>query len=318
MVIEPDAQQRFAAFEVGPTEPRELVEFGSPGEPDRVACGDAIDELAALADGALAAIYIDPPFGTGLVQRGRGHAYADRADDPDAFVAWLGPYLAHCRRVLAATGSLFVHLDYRAGHYVKVALDQLFGRDQFVNEIVWCYAVGGKGRRGFGRKHDTILWYARSADWAFYPDAVRVPRRGGSHMRVVDGVQEKTDRKTGRVYRYPVAAGKVPEDWWSDIETLNHSDRERIGWPSQKPERLVERILRAVTVPGDRVADWFAGSGTTAAVAQRLGRRFLSVDREPDAFELCLARLTQQGRRLAEQGTPPPPIQVVRANNRRR
>ncbi|MEO7730426.1 MAG: site-specific DNA-methyltransferase [Kofleriaceae bacterium] len=283
-----------------------------------MACGDAIDELAALADGALAAIYIDPPFGTGLVQRGRGHAYADRADDPDAFVAWLGPYLAHCRRVLAATGSLFVHLDYRAVHYVKVALDQLFGRDQFVNEIVWCYAVGGKGRRGFGRKHDTILWYARSPDWAFYPDAVRVPRRGGSHMRVVDGVQEKTDRKTGRVYRYPVAAGKVPEDWWSDIETLNHSDRERIGWPSQKPERLVERILRAVTVPGDRVADCFAGSGTTAAVAQRLGRRFLSVDREPEAFELCLARLTLQGRQLAEHGTPPPPIQVVRANNRRR
>jgi DNA modification methylase len=315
MATDGEAQQRFEAFEADPVE---LVEFGARGAPDRVVCGDAIDELTALADGALDAIYIDPPFGTGLVQRGRGHAYADRADDPDAFVAWLGPYLAHCHRVLAATGSLFVHLDYRAVHYVKIALDQLFGRDQFVNEIVWCYAVGGKGRRGFGRKHDTILWYARSTDWAFYPDAVRVPRRGGSHMRVVDGVQEKTDRKTGRVYRYPVAAGKVPEDWWSDIETLNHSDRERIGWPSQKPERLVERILRAVTAPGDRVADWFAGSGTTAAVAQRLGRRFVSVDCEPAALDLGLARLTQQGRQLAEQGKPPPPIHVVRANNRRR
>lgn len=315
MATEGEAQQRFEAFE---TDPIELVEFGARGAPDRVACGDAIDELTALADGALDAIYIDPPFGTGLVQRGRGHAYADRANDPDAFVTWFRPYLAHCRRVLTATGSLFVHLDHRAIHYVKVALDQVFGRDQFVNEIVWCYAVGGKSRRSFGRKHDSILWYARSANWAFYPDAVRVPRRGGSHMRVVDGVQEKTDRKTGRVYRYPVAAGKVPEDWWSDIETLNHSDRERTGWPSQKPERLVERILRAVTVPGDRVADWFAGSGTTAAVAQRLRRGFVSVDREPAAFELCLARLTQQGRKLAEQGKAPPPIQVVRANNCRR
>ena len=113
------------------------------------------------------------------------------------------PILEHSRRVLAPHGSLFVHLDYRAVHYVKVALDRLFGRDRFVNEIVWCYAVGGKSRRGFGRKHDTILWYARGDDWAFYPDAVRVPRRGGSHMRLVDGVQEKTDRKTGRVYRYP-------------------------------------------------------------------------------------------------------------------
>jgi len=296
----------------------EIIDFGRAGTPDRLVCGDARDELAALGDGLLDAIYIDPPFGTGVIRHGRGHAYADRADDPDAFVAWLDPYLEHSRRVLTPTGSLFVHLDYRAVHYVKVALDHLFGRDQFVNEIVWCYAVGGKGRRGFGRKHDTILWYARSLDWAFYPDAVRVPRRGGSHMRVVDGVQEKTDRKTGRIYRYPVAAGKVPEDWWIDVETLNHSDRERTGWPSQKPERLIERILQAVTVSGNRVADWFAGSGTTAAVAQRLGRGFLTVDREPGAVDVCRARLTSQGRRLAMQGTPPAPLHVDRGNNRRR
>ena len=237
------------------------LEFGGPGDrvPDRIVCGDALAQVAKLADGALDAIYIDPPFGTGIMRLGRGHRYADRADDPDAFVAWLMPLLEHSRRVLADHGSLLVHLDYRAVHYVKVALDRLFGRDRFVNEIVWCYAVGGKSRRGFGRKHDTILWYARGDDWAFYPEAVRVPRRGGSHMRVVlDGgapVQEKTDKKTGRVYRYPVAAGKIPEDWWADVETLNHSDRERNGWPSQKPERLVERILRAVTKPGDRVAD---------------------------------------------------------------
>lgn len=296
--------------------PAELRSFGRDGAPDRVACGDAADELAALADGVLDAIYIDPPFGTGIVQRGRGHAYADRADDPDAFVTWLEPTLVHCRRALAASGSLFVHLDYRAVHYVKVALDRLFGRDRFVNEIVWCYAVGGKSRRGFGRKHDTILWYARGPNWAFYPDAVRVPRRGGSHMRVVDGVQEKTDRRTGRVYRYPVSAGKVPEDWWSDVETLNHSDRERTGWPSQKPARLVERIVRAVTQPGDRVADWFAGSGTTAAVAQRLGRSFITTDLSPAAIEVCASRLTLQGQQLAEQGTPPPPLLIERAKHR--
>ena len=295
----------------------ETIAFGRTAPPDRLVCGDALATLAALADGALDAIYIDPPFGTGVVRHGRGHAYVDRADDPETFVAWLQPILEHSRRSLAVTGSLFVHLDYRTVHYVKVALDRLFGRDRFVNEIVWCYSVGGKSRRGFARKHDTILWYARSAEWAFYPDAVRVPRRGGSHMRVVDGVQEKTDRKTGRVYRYPVAAGKIPEDWWTDVETLNHSDRERTGWPSQKPERLVERILHAVTVSGDRVADWFAGSGTTAAVAQRLGRGFLTVDREPAAVELCLARLTHQGRQLAAQGLPPAPIHV-RGNKHRR
>ena len=293
-------------------EPIERIDFGAAGPADRLHHADAIAIAGTLPDASLDAIYIDPPFGTGAIRQGRGMRYADRADDPDAFVAWLMPYLEHSRRTLTAHGSLFVHLDYRAVHYVKVALDRLFGRDRFVNEIVWCYAVGGKSRRGFGRKHDTILWYARSDDWAFYPDAVRVPRRGGSHMRLVDGVQEKTDRKTGRVYRYPVHAGKVPEDWWTDIETLNHSDRERTGWPSQKPERLVERVLAAVSQPGDRVADWFSGSGTTAAVAQRLGRRFLVVDREAEAIAVCKKRLIEQGRALVTRGTPPPPIEILR------
>ncbi|MEO6774255.1 MAG: site-specific DNA-methyltransferase [Kofleriaceae bacterium] len=276
---------------------------------DQVIHGDAFEVAAGVADGSLAAIYIDPPFGTGAVQRGRGHSYVDRADDPEAFVGWLSPLLVECRRTLATTGSLFVHLDYRAIHYVKVELDRLFGRDRFVNELVWCYAVGGKSRRGFGRKHDTILWYANGPDWAFYPDAVRVPRRGGSHMRVIDTaegpVQEKTDKKTGRVYRYPVAAGKVPEDWWTDIETLNHSDAERTGWPSQKPERLIARILEAVTRPGDRVADWFAGSGTTAAVARRLGRGFVVADREAAAVAITKTR-------LASQACSPSSTEIVR------
>ena len=262
-----------------------------PEQQDRVIHGDAFAIAAAEPAASLEAIYIDPPFGTGAIQHGRGHSYADRADDPAAFVAWLSPLLVESRRTLVPTGSLFVHLDYRAVHYVKVELDRLFGRERFVNELVWCYSVGGKSRRGFGRKHDTILWYARGPDWAFYPDAVRVPRRAGSHMRIIDGVQEKTDKKTGRVYRYPVAAGKVPEDWWTDVETLNHSDAERTGWPSQKPERLLARILGAVTQPGDRVADWFAGSGTTAAVAQRLGRRFVVVEREAAAVGLIETRL---------------------------
>jgi DNA modification methylase len=297
---------------IAPTHEIERIEFGREAPADQLVHADALSFAGTVPDHSLDAIYIDPPFGTGTVRLGRGHRYSDRADDPDAFVAWLSPVLEHSRRTLAAHGSLFVHLDYRAVHYVKVALDRLFGRDRFVNEIVWCYAVGGKSRRGFGRKHDTILWYARGDDWAFYPDAVRVPRRGGSHMRLVDGVQEKTDRKTGRVYRYPVQAGKVPEDWWTDIETLNHSDRERTGWPSQKPGRLIERVLSAVTRSGDRVADWFSGSGTTATVAQRLDRRFLVVDREAQAVSVCANRLIAQGRELALGGAPPAPLEILR------
>ncbi len=269
---------------------------GAAEPADALVAGDSLPLAQAFAGGALACIYLDPPFGTGVVRRGRGLDYRDVDGEPESFVRWLSPWLAASRDALSATGSLFLHLDYRTVHYLKVELDRLFGIEHFVNELVWCYSVGGKSRRGFGRKHDTILWYARSKDWAFYPEAVRVARRGGSHMRVVldehgQPVQEKTDRKTGRVYRYPVAAGKIPEDWWVDIETLNHSDRERNGYPSQKPERLLERILAATTAPGDWVADWFCGSGTTAAVARRLGRRFVVSDREPAAISLTAARV---------------------------
>ncbi len=285
---------------------------------DLLVHGDSLTLAQAWQPASLACVYFDPPFGTGIVRRGRGHDYRDVDDDPEAFTAWLSPWLAASRDALRPTGSLFVHLDYRTVHYVKVELDRLFGRERMVNEIIWCYSVGGKSRRGFGRKHDTILWYARGPEWAFYPDAIRVPRRGGSHMRVVydeDGqpVQEKTNRRTGRVYRYPVAEGKIPEDWWTDIETLNHSDRERTGWPSQKPERLIERVLRATTAPGERVADWFSGSATTAAVALRLGRSFVAGDREAAAIALAKERLRAQGVELIAAGASPPPLELWRA-----
>jgi DNA modification methylase len=283
---------------------------------DRLVHADNLSVMAELADRSVDLVYIDPPFATGTVRRGRnGARYPDRSGDPEAFVAWLAPRLAESRRLLAEHGSLFVHLDYRASHYVKVALDRLFGRARLVNEIIWCYSVGGKGRRSFGRKHDSILWYARGADYTFYPDAVRVARKPASHMRVVRGpdgepVQEKTDRRTGRVYRYPVAAGKVPEDWWVDIETLNRGDEERTGWPTQKPERLLERIVAAASAPGARVADWFAGSGTTAVAAQRLGRRFIAVDCELEAVLLARHRLAIAGAALVAGGRPPPDVAV--------
>jgi len=300
------------------------IHFGGshPDEPDRLICGDNLPVLAGLDDGQLDLIYIDPPFGTGKVRRGRAieasgdtATYRDVPNDPDGFVDWLAPRLAHCRRALADHGSLFVHLDYRAVHYVKVALDHLFGRSRFVNEIVWCYSVGGKSKRMFGRKHDTILWYGRSADYAFYPDDVSVPRKPNSHMRVVrteDGelVQEKTDRKTGKVYRYPVNRGKVPEDWWTDIETLNRSDKERVAWPTQKPERLLERIIRGASAPGDTVADFFCGSATAAVVAQRHRRRFIAVDSEADAIICAADRLEQGGNELTAAGTPPPDMVI--------
>jgi DNA modification methylase len=290
--------------------------------PNRLIRADNLPVLEAARDATWDLIYVDPPFGTGAMRRGgpqrasgRRAAWQDVADDPEAFVDWIEPRLAHCRRVLASHGSLFVHLDYRSVHYVKVALDRLFGRARCVNEIIWCYSVGGKGRRSFGRKHDSILWYARTGDYAFFPDAVRVPRRSGSHMRVVEGpdgqlIQEKTDRRTGKVYRYAVNAGKVPEDWWTDIETLNRGDRERTGWPTQKPERLLRRIIGAASGPDAIIADLFCGSGTTAVVAQRMGRRFVAVDIEASAIRCAAERLELCGRDMARAGAPPPDLVV--------
>lgn len=261
-------------------------------------CGDNLAVLGRVAAGAVDLCYIDPPFATGVARKSRaGHAYDDRTPGGlEAYLAMLRPRLAEIHRVLAPHGSLFVHLDWRAAHYVKVELDRLFGPDRLVNEIVWCYSVGGKSPRAFGRKHDTILWYARGPAYRFFPEAVRIPRRPGSHMRVepdADGrpVQVKRDARTGKLYRYPVHAGKVPEDYWTDIETLNRSDRERTGWPTQKPEALLERIILAASAAGALVADFFCGSGTTAVVAQRLGRRWLAVDSSRDAIKLARARL---------------------------
>lgn len=294
------------------------IGFGAPASvpPNRLVHGDNAQVLPSLRSDSVDLIYIDPPFGTGTVRRGgRGDngtalSYTDVPDDPAAFVTWLAPRLIESRRILAPRASLFVHLDYRAVHYVKVYLDSLFGRECFVNEIIWCYSVGGKSRRTFGRKHDTILWYAKQKDYAFYPDAVRVARRGGSHMRVVKGpdgtpVQEKTDRKTGKVYRYPVSAGKLPEDWWADIETLNRGAGERTGWPTQKPSRLLERVINAVTIPGDTVGDWFSGSGTTAAVAQSLGRRFVAVDASGEAIACAARRITEAAQTADSKSAPP-------------
>jgi DNA modification methylase len=292
------------------------IQFGNDSKPpNRLVCGDSALVARSEPEQSLDLVYIDPPFGTGTVREGRGSRYIDRPDDPEAFTEWLAPVLEESHRLLRPTGSLFVHLDYRSVHYVKVFLDGLFGRARFVNELIWCYSVGGKSRRSFGKKHDTILWYARGSKYAFYPEPVHVPRKPSSHMRVVIDehgreVQEKTDRKTGKVYRYPVHRGKIPEDWWTDIETLNRSDRERTGWPTQKPERLLRRIVLATTTEGDRVADWFSGSGTTAAVAQAHGRGFIAVDRAREAVEGAARRLEALGREQAASAGAPPDLLV--------
>lgn len=244
--------------------------------------------------GRLQLIYLDPPFGSGKVYAARiggAHDRPARAIDAyrddlafDAYLRWLSDRLALMRDLLDATGTLYVHLDWHAVHYVKVELDRLFGRQRFLNELIWCYYGPSPIRSAFKRKHDTILVYTRSADYFFDADAVRVP---------YDPITVKTfasSPKAGFGKTPDLARGKVPEDWWY-FPVVARIHNERVGYQTQKPEALLERIIKASSRAGDLVGDFFAGSGTTGVVAARLGRNVILADRNPVAVEKTLLRL---------------------------
>ena len=213
-------------------------------------------------------------------------AYSDTwADGTASYLAMLTPRLILMRELLADTDSIYVHLDWHVGHYVKIVMDEVFGKENFTNEIIWCFSIGGKGDGRYARKHNTIHFYAKDTQPIFNgkdPLVVK-ERKPNSHMRAKvddDGreYQEKTDKKSGKVYRYYLDEGKIPEDYWTDIEQLNREDAERVGYDTQKPQSLLSRIVAASSNPDSIVADFFSGSGTTAAVAEKLGRRWIACD----------------------------------------
>ena len=218
--------------------------------------------------------------------------------------------IAEIQRVLKPTGSFYLHCDPVASHYLKLLLDATFAArgGQFQNEIIWCYTIGGKSRKRFAWKHDVILFYTKSNQntHTFNEKGASIARKANSHMKVgIDATgrkyQEKTDRKTGRVYRYQLDEGKIAEDYWTDIETLNREDKERTGYPTQKPEALLERIIRTSSNEGDLVLDAYCGCGTTLAVAQRLKRRWVGMDIAYQAISLALKRLEDSfGRSVLE------------------
>ncbi len=271
----------------------------------RIVLAENLELLRSLPDGAVNLIYLDPPFNTGRAQRrttvrtervedgnrGEGdrtgfggrryrttelssRAFADAFDD---FLGFLEPRLEQCRRVLAADGSLFLHLDPHEAHYAKVLLDGLFGRDSFLNEIIWSYDYGGRSKRRWPAKHDTILWYAKDpANYTFNYDAIdRIPYMA-----------------PGLVTEEKAARGKVPTDvWWQTVVPTSGSAR--TGYPTQKPLAILDRIVRVHSNPGDLVADFFAGSGTTGEAAARNDRDFLLVDEHPEAIEVMRERLSE-------------------------
>lgn len=269
--------------------------------PDLIIHGDNLDVTRGLPDASFRLIYLDPPFNTGREQRSQrlttsratdevaadrvgfgGRSYATtkgslyRYDDRfEAYWDFLEPRLEEAWRLLDPQGTLYLHLDYREAHYAKVALDALFGRDCFLNELIWAYDYGGKSRRRWPAKHDTILVYVKDPA-TYYFDSTAVDRE--PYMA------------PGLVTPEKVALGKLPTDvWWHTI--VPTSGAERTGYATQKPEGVLRRIVQASSAPGDWVLDFFAGSGTTGAVAGALGRRYLLVDQNPDAVEVMRARL---------------------------
>lgn len=250
-------------------------------------------------------IYIDPPFMTGR----DFFAYDDRWQDQESYYRFMEDILKKLHAALDDDGSLFLHVDFRAQAGLKLLLDQIFGRDAFRNEIIWAYQSGGRSKKYFARKHDTIFYYAKSENSFFDPMQAAVPRGQArkNHMkREVDeqGRAFTSIRSNGKVYRYYEDEPVPPGDVWDDISHLQQRDPERNGYPTQKPLRLLDRIIRCASKEDGLVLDCFAGSGTALEAAAISGRGFIGMD--AGFASLCTVRKRMQGRnlRLHVEGAP--------------
>jgi site-specific DNA-methyltransferase (adenine-specific) len=258
---------------------------------------DNLDVLSRIADESVDLVYIDPPFNTGKTQRkltlktsrdeagdrvgfgGRRYrtehvahsAYEDRFDD---YLAFLAPRLSHAQRVLKPSGSLYFHIDYREAHYCKLLLDQIFGRGNFLNEIIWAYDYGGRPKDRWPPKHDTIFFYAK---------------RAGEHVWNSDEIDRVPYMAPGLAGAEKAARGKLPTDtWWHTI--VSPTGKEKLGYPTQKPLPILRRIVCASAPADGVVVDFFAGSGTTGAAALECGRRFILVDHHDEAIAVMRRR----------------------------
>jgi DNA modification methylase len=207
-----------------------------------------------------------------------------------AYLVMMTPRLLEIHRVLKNTGSLYLHCDPTSSHYLKIILDRIFGAAYFRNEIAWSYKGGGRSNKHFARKHDTILFYTKSNTWTFNYRDILVDRTKRTYF-----TDENGDRywlKYGKRY-YLKHEGKVPEDWWADIDPLHGPYKERLGYPTQKPLALLERIIRASSNEGEIVLDPFCGCGTTLVAAEQLGRNWIGIDISKDAIEITEKRLRE-------------------------
>ena len=298
---------------------REIIGQGR----DLLLCGDGSAPLSGvLAEyaGKAQCVYIDPPFMTGdsFTRRRRfGQAgwktgrpspefpaFADKFEDKAAYLYFLRGLIENAHALLSKTGVLALHLDWHTSAYGRIICDEVFGEEFFLNEVIWSYESGGRAKKYFSRKHDTILLYARTKDYHF--DLHRVPlertehRKNHMRRRVDEDGRAYSEIKTGgKVYRYYDDAPVYPGDVWTDISHLQQRDPERTGYATQKPLKLLDRILKPVVQGGDLVIDLCCGSGTAMEAAHALGCRFIGVDNSPEAILTTASRLDSRSQILS-------------------
>ncbi len=257
--------------------------------------GNNLEVMRILPSESIDLIYIDPQY-----YSQRNYSTTSKVDDikrsfTDTFksledyLRFLHVRLVEMKRLLKPTGSIYIHVDWHVSHYIKVMGDNLFGYDNFINNIVWCYSGGGSSRRAFATKHDDILSWGKTDKYTF--NQITVPCKPGTEFIMDEEKQQRYYVKSGVRY-YVDRDGKYLEDWWDDIQNINHNPfNERHDYPTEKPQPLLERIIKAGSNSGETVADFFAGSGVTAAAAQKLNRKWITCDLSEDSINLVKARL---------------------------
>ena len=308
-----------------PTQVIERVSLGrdEPHEPNRLIWGDNLHVMRQIPSGSVDLIYIDPPFFSGRYynviwgDKNELRSFTDIWEGGmDGYLIWLNARLYEMKRMLKATGSIYVHCDWHASHYIKLEMDKIFGHENFLNEIVWSYTTGGVSSQWFGRKHDVIFLYAKRIG----NHCIHLPREksytktlpephtnSGQRLNVTrDEVCDLCENgRPGQKYRMVSM-----RDVWTDLRSLFRNDEEMIGYPTQKPERLLERVILASSNEGDTVADFYIGGGTTAAVAQRLSRRWIACDQSRVAVAVTSERLKQQAVTREMNDAPPPDFTI--------
>jgi site-specific DNA-methyltransferase (adenine-specific) len=283
---------------------------------NKLILGDNLEILKSIPEESVDLIYLDPPFFSNRHYEviwgdtGEIRSFEDRwAGGISHYIEWLKERVIEMHLILKQTGSIFLHCDWHANAYIRVyILDKTFGEDNFRNEIVWCYSHGGKSRSDFAKKHDTIYRYSKTNKYTFNSKDISIPmtphkqdssgKNYGGKMGIDENGREYVEKQGSRdkngnckYYRYYIDEGKIPEDWWIDINSIQSGADERIGYPTQKPETLLERSIKASSKEGDIVLDPFVGGGTTITVAEKLKRNWIGIDQSVQAVKVTEFRL---------------------------